>query len=377
MSRAVQFSTAYLNRLTLYTVLSCLLPLRYESTISADGMLLHNIAFEYTADSAISISDRRVVAAFGRTVGVPVVTDCTNSGTLPSGVTGGNYARTQNCATEFVPNAVNNNCGLPNECATLSVTGSNGCCGPVLSQPVPEASCSFGLLCTGSVEKVNATIANQPNSRVLCTSERCGCTTRYISSVPECVSTAETESCFYNRELCYSYCGGLTDGGGGTGTHRQHYTLGAGMALTPLRITPASTEPTFYQDWQYSAVTTQIGSIVPEGGGWYAIRDSYFNKNDEATVSYVRGVGYGQYVWTVRRSNCTVSVSDLLLPSELNVEARLLPTTSEQTDVLDTITVIPTADSGSTDGIYASTMKLVSQSTPPPTSCSAQMPSFV
>jgi hypothetical protein len=87
---------------------------------------------------------------------------------------------------------------------------------------------------------------------------------------------------------------------------------------------------------------------------WYTIRESYFNKMSGKKVSYVRGIGYGQYAWTVRMAYCGGALSDLVSPSELVVEARLLPVSSSEADVFGTITIVP-----STVGVFSSTTRLV------------------
>jgi hypothetical protein len=68
----------------------------------------------------------------------------------------------------------------------------------------------------------------------------------------------------------------------------------------------------------------------------------------------VRGIGYGQYAWTVRMAYCGGALSDLVSPSELVVEARLLPVSSSDADVFGTITIVP-----STVGVFSSTTRLV------------------
>jgi hypothetical protein len=208
----------------------------FSNTINADGMVLHNIRFEYTPTSPIPIDQRRVVGAFGQTVGVVVATDCSQE--PPPGVLGGNYAVTTTCGIEFVPWAVDNACALPSECARdPETTGSNGCCGPPLIDPVYAPMCEFGLMCAGDMKKINSTLSSQPNSRVFCTAERCGCSAKNTGRTEPCIVTESASTCFYNRELCYSYCGG-------EGSHRQHYTLGPNMTLTPLGSS-------FYQEWMY------------------------------------------------------------------------------------------------------------------------------
>ena len=320
---AVIFSVvARFENLIIVAVLYC----RYTQTIDASGIELHDVLFEYTATTTIPIDQRRVVGVFDQATGVVVAADCSSLMTAAAAGSTTNYSVLPTCAFEYVPRPHNADCGFPGDCLT-----GTGCCGPALILPIPALGCEYGLQCSGNFSSVNATIATQPNSRVLCSADWCGCdvASSGSSGSSSCVDTVGESICFYNRELCYTTCGGSS-----SGDHsRQHYTLGPGSVLKPLvsEYTGGNPVPPFYQDWQYYSGPTQT---------WYPIRDSYFSNVDGQKVSFVRGVGYGQYVWTVRIPDCSVNLTSLLDPSGLVVEARILGVHAEQTDPLDTITVV-------------------------------------
>lgn len=282
-------------------------------TTNADSMLIYDVTFQYGASSTVPKDVRNTVAVFGRASGVPVVTACRDS-----------TSSLANCFVETswgTGNATASDCGAPNACA-----GINGCCGRPTVFPVPDYTCDYGLRCSNSVLRA------QPNSRALCNAERCGCNTRYHDPSDTCttlVSETSTSDCPFNIEQCHVEC---TDG-------EQFWEV------DDLEI--AYTTRLLHQNWQYTASTE---------GRWYAVQPFL---NGGVWQDSVRGIGYGQLVWTVRSETGATPTT----PRDLNVEAHLLPITGSESavvsDPLSVVTVVPRADcTGSGCQIYESTVKL-------------------
>lgn len=267
--------------------------------------------YRYADDSTIPKDLRNTIAVFGRASGVPIVTACQSntddgSSTLP------------NCYVEMTTtgNETTASCGVPNACA-----GENGCCGRPTVFPVPDFTCEYGLRCS------NGVLQPQPNSRALCNSEKCGCTTRYHTS-STCTTLVGTD-CDFNMEQCHIECS----------SEEQFY------AVDDLDLVSSST--LLHQNWQFGPST---------GGDWYRV--SSFLGNDGTWTSSVQGVGYGQLVWTVRAPSTN---AELTSAGELNVEVHLLPISGDEPGIpeLALVTIVPEAAcTGDGCGIYESTVKM-------------------
>jgi len=305
---------------------------RATETLDVDGMLIYNITFLYTdgtngLTTEVPIDRQRMLAVFSRTKGVATVMDCSPAG-LPSPSPAGRYEHTLNCGLEFLPAADVAPCGLPQMCATES-----GCCGNdnVITH-IPDPSCAFGLLCVGNNTHLEAVIQEQPNSRLLCSADQCAC-----SVGDDCTTVINKDTCYYVRDTCRIVC-----------TEGQYMNISASGVATDASGTLV------IQDWQYGPGADTVLGL----GGWYAIQGSYPSTLDGGDVSFVRAVGHGQYVWTVRRPVPCASLSSIRLPSELSVEARLLPVRGG-TVPFDTITVVPDFATGTSTRVYASSVRLV------------------
>lgn len=318
---------------------------RYLPTVNVDGMLVFNVSFVYNSETTIPVTQHNVLGVFGRSVGVPFLISCHSERAVPDISTGVFYL-SDNCGLEYVPEPTDavQTCGLPQMCAT-----EFGCCGnPAVVAHIPDPDCVWGFRCAGNNSEIDLLFRSQPNSRKLCSSESCSCAdTPAGPNVPEdgsCVEVVGNTTCFYDRETCWMECSS------GTQYHNMSTT---GEALDyALGSTPGG--PRMIQDWQFSAGADTLDFFR----GWYGIQDTYPSSIDAGqSVNYVRGIGHGQYVWTVRRPATCGPLGGIKLPSELRVEARLLPLQTNGVP-FEEITVVPDSATGSETRVYASEVKL-------------------
>lgn len=250
----------------------------YSPVIDGDGILIYDILFQYTANSIIPVVDRRTVAMFALMTGVPSVWYCYLP--VPPG-----FTRMANCFLNTTLTPTTRTCIMPDQC--LETTE---CCGRLSthSQTIENFDCEYGVMCVGNVTQINQWYIYQPNAQVICNHIWTGC----VTGVSECVSPT---NCYYERTNCKVLVAG-------------------DMKLEPsVDIT---------QEWQYYSP-----------GLWYAVYPPYYSARYSGSVDFVDGIGYANYVWTVRGS--TTSVSDLYL------HATEIPVVAGVNDTLDTITVIP------------------------------------
>lgn len=273
----------------------------FEPVIAANGMVIHDVDFEYTPTTTVPASDRYVVAVFAKTIGVPMVSACFRGGTPPS------FRVLANCVwqltdMDLLNQGLSSGCTATSQCVTA---GSPVCCSP-LDKYVADPDCSVGFRCGTK---------SFPNSQELCNVRMCNCDT--ASTCADAIpGTAFTPALTTGVLACSIPAVGLPAGTG--------YPFRA-FDGRPVHVV---------QEFQFYS----------GGGVWYAPTESYYSTFVDTTVTFVRGIGFRETLITIAGApQQSISLAKV-------VAASFSTTVSPSSPLSTSVTVIP-SDQVSSDSV--------------------------
>ena len=145
----------------------------FQPLISANGMTIHDVAFEYGSSSTIPPLERHIVAYFGRAVGTPIVSEC--NARVYTG-----WGRLSNCVQYLADtDSIGTTCTHLGECLS---SGAPTCCSPD-AVITASSECTVGYYCRYVIQSgfLFCVCARSPSTLFVCriarTQIRC-CTQR-------------------------------------------------------------------------------------------------------------------------------------------------------------------------------------------------------